>query len=88
MEKRRYVGDPENYRTKQEKEDWMKKDPIARFGARLEKQGILSWQGRQQVQADVMCEITEAIKFAEVGPDPRPEDADMYVYYDREAENR
>ncbi|OFX14156.1 MAG: pyruvate dehydrogenase (acetyl-transferring) E1 component subunit alpha [Armatimonadetes bacterium RBG_16_58_9] len=83
-----YVGDPENYRARQEKEDWMKGDPIARFGGMLRQWEVLSQEKEGQIRDDVTREIAEAIKFAEASPDPRPEGATMYVYCDQEADDR
>ena len=63
-----HVGPNEDYhlgyRTKAEAEPWIKSDPVARIGARLEP-GV-----RRKIEEEVEAEIAEAFAFAEESPFP------------------
>src|ERR671938_261994 len=61
------MADPEEYRTKEQVEEWRKRDPIATFGKRL-------------VEEDIAA-VDEAVQFADDSPHPEPESLydDIYV---------
>jgi TPP-dependent pyruvate/acetoin dehydrogenase alpha subunit len=59
--------DPERYRSKQEVEDWKRRDPIATFGALLRERGQLDDAGLAAIEAAVAVEIDAAVAFAEAG---------------------
>ena len=67
------MADPDLYRTKEEIEQWKKRDPIGLFEARLREWGLLSDSDRAQMEADVAAEIEEACAFADNSP-PEPVD--------------
>lgn len=54
--------------------------PIERFGEKLKKDGILSNEKIQQIEAEVEREISEAIEYAEKCPFPAAEEAFKHVY--------
>ncbi len=62
------MSDPDLYRSKEEIEEWKKRDPIALFEARLRAWGLLDDAGRARLEAEVTAEIEEAVRFAEAGP--------------------
>jgi TPP-dependent pyruvate/acetoin dehydrogenase alpha subunit len=65
------MADPELYRTKEEVEQWRKRDPIATFVARLREQALLTDADLAAIGADIDDEIARAVAFAEAGP-PEP----------------
>ena len=69
------------YMSKEEIEEWRKKDPLPRFEQLLVKQGILKDKDIQKIKADADAEVQDAQKFAEESPDPSPEEAftDIFV---------
>ena len=75
-----YEGEPMLYRTRQEVDEWMKKDPLKRFEQVLLGQGLLTQEDIQRVQAEADAEVAEAQKFAEESPEPLPEDAFNAIY--------
>ena len=75
-----HEGDPMLYRTKQEVEEWMKKDPLKRFERVLLAQSLLTQEDIQRIQAEADAEVAEAQKFAEESPEPLPEDAFKAIY--------
>jgi len=75
-----YEGDPMLYRTKQEVDEWMKKDPLKRFEQVLEAQSLLTQEDIYRIQTEADAEVAEAQKFAEESPEPSPEDAFKTIY--------
>ena len=68
-----FEGDPQVYRTKEEIEEWMKRDPLKTFEAKLMERGILTEQEREEIRRRVDQLVEEAVKFAEESPWPDPE---------------
>jgi pyruvate dehydrogenase E1 component alpha subunit len=61
--------DPELYRSKEEVEEWKKRDPIALLTAKLAAAGVLGEEGRTRIEREVATEIEAAVAFAEESPD-------------------
>ena len=75
-----FEGDQQTYKTKEEVEDWMKKDPIPRFKKKLLEMGIFTENGADKIAQEVSMEIEEAVKFAQESPYPAPEETLEDVY--------
>jgi pyruvate dehydrogenase E1 component alpha subunit len=60
--------DAELYRSKEEVEEWKKRDPIPLFEARLRREGLLSDADRAALEEAIAAEVAEAVAFAEAGP--------------------
>ena len=73
-------SDRNRYRTKDEIEDWMSKDPIPRFGTMLVEHGVLTTDDIEALEADVDAQIEAAIAFAKDSPDPVTGEATRDVY--------
>lgn len=67
------MSDPGTYRSKEEIEEWRRRDPIIQFGNVLLGEGTLTPNDIEKIQKDVDREIAEAIEFAEQSPLPEPE---------------
>jgi acetoin:2,6-dichlorophenolindophenol oxidoreductase subunit alpha len=65
-----YSGDAEIYRTKEEKEEWIKKDPIARFEKILLERKILNSTKAQALRQEAEKTLEEAERFAMESPEP------------------
>ncbi len=61
------------YRTREEVDAWMARDPVARLAAALEADRVLDAAARARMEADVADEIARAIEFAKASPFPAPE---------------
>ena len=68
------------YRTKEEIEEASGHDPLTRYVAWLVERGWLTPDGANAVEADCAREASEAADWAEVQPDPLPEDALKNVF--------
>ena len=64
------AADPEVYRSKEEVEEWRKKDPIELFADRLESEGILSADDRTELRERIDRTVTEAVEFADASDEP------------------
>ncbi len=64
------VADPEKYRTKDEIEEWRKRDPIELLKNHLLSSGDLSLADFEKLQAETSAEVTAAIQFADSSPEP------------------
>ena len=73
-------SDRNRYRTKDEIEDWMSRDPIARFQDQLIQHGILSAADAEAVQSEVEAEVAAGIDFARVSPAPQITDVTKFVH--------
>jgi TPP-dependent pyruvate/acetoin dehydrogenase alpha subunit len=60
--------DAELYRSKDEVEQWKRRDPITTFAARLREWGFLKDTGLDRLDGEVAAEVAEAVAFAEAGP--------------------
>jgi pyruvate dehydrogenase E1 component alpha subunit len=69
------MSDPGLYRTKDEVEEWKRRDPLNRCRARLAELGMAE-SDLDSLEADVKAEIEDAVKFSEESPA-----ADAYLPY-------
>ncbi|WP_376789819.1 pyruvate dehydrogenase (acetyl-transferring) E1 component subunit alpha [Thermoflexus sp.] len=80
----RYKGhsksDRQVYRTKEEVQAWMARDPIARFRAWLIAQGWLSEAEAAEIEARARQAVEEALQIAEGDPEPRVDQLTEGVY--------
>jgi pyruvate dehydrogenase E1 component alpha subunit len=70
-----FVGDAEEYRSKDDVAGWRERDPIPRFEAGLLTQEVLAEDGRAVVWEAAAAEVAAAERFAEESPLPAPETA-------------
>jgi pyruvate dehydrogenase E1 component alpha subunit len=68
-----FVGDPQNYRTKEEVEEWKKRDPIQMFRARVTAEGKLAAAEMDAIDAQIKRDMEAALEFARKSPEPEVE---------------
>jgi pyruvate dehydrogenase E1 component alpha subunit len=74
------MADPEDYRTKEQVEQWRGRDPLLTFGDRLTAEGVITAEEREQMDADAVSRVDEAVAFADASPHPAPESLYDNVY--------
>src|SRR4051794_118819 len=76
------MADPEDYRTKDEVEEWRKRDPINVFKGRLVEEGVVSEEDYEQIDSRAVSRVDEAVEFADNSPFPELDSLydDIYVY--------
>ncbi len=67
-----FVGDAEEYRTENQVNAWLERDPIPRLEAHLRSDDTLDSGARDDVWSDAALEVEEAERFAEESPYPDP----------------
>jgi TPP-dependent pyruvate/acetoin dehydrogenase alpha subunit len=64
---------PTNYRTKEEEEEWKRRDPIKIFHQRLLDEGVATEDELDTIDAEIADEVAEASKWAQESPWPKVE---------------
>lgn len=75
-----FEGDPTVYRSKEELEEWIKRDPIKLFKDRLISSGMVSQEEIAEIEKKVEDEVEQSVKFAEESPYPDPSETLEDVY--------
>jgi len=65
-----FEGDPDVYKSKEEVAEWLAKDPIPRFEAKLVDMKVLSKKKLKEIEASLEKEVEDAVSFAEKSPRP------------------
>jgi pyruvate dehydrogenase E1 component alpha subunit len=79
------MADPEEYRSKEQVEEWRKRDPVETFADRLVEEEWLDKGEPEQIDESVVKRIDEAVAFADRSPFPPPESLydSLYVLGDQ-----
>jgi pyruvate dehydrogenase E1 component alpha subunit len=79
------MADPEEYRSKEEVEEWRRRDPINTFRARVTDEDVLSKDEIEKLDQQAQETVEEAVKFADGSPFPDLKSLydDIYVMEDR-----
>jgi pyruvate dehydrogenase E1 component alpha subunit len=75
------MADPEEYRSKEEVEEWRRRDPIAAFGRRLVDEGVMSDEDVEKLDKEALGIVDESVRFADDSPFPELDSLydDIYV---------
>ena len=76
------MADPAKYRTKEEVEEWKKKDPLIIAEERIRKDFKDLAEKIDSIKDSVEKEIADAVKFADESPFPEPNTVADYTYVD------
>jgi 2-oxoisovalerate dehydrogenase E1 component len=77
-----HAGDPDTYRPKSEKDEWIKKDPIKKLGEALIAKGFASEEELNRIEGTARREIEESVAFSEAQPYPEKEEALRDVFFE------
>ncbi|RLG20320.1 pyruvate dehydrogenase (acetyl-transferring) E1 component subunit alpha [Candidatus Micrarchaeota archaeon] len=72
--------DPSKYRSKEEEEEWRKKDPVVRFQLYLRSKGIWNEEYEKKVNEEAKQKVEKALEEAESSIKIDPTDIFKYVY--------
>jgi len=80
----RYFGhgasDHRPYRTREEEQEWWKRDPVASYRLRLLEDGVATEEEMLTMEKEAAAEVEAGVAFARSSPDPRAEESTRYVY--------
>ncbi|NEQ30142.1 MAG: pyruvate dehydrogenase (acetyl-transferring) E1 component subunit alpha [Leptolyngbya sp. SIO4C5] len=74
------LADPDEMRSKEEKQAWQARDPLSKFEAYLLEQNIADEQELKAIKQRIQDTIDEAVQFAEESPEPNPDELYRYVF--------
>jgi pyruvate dehydrogenase E1 component alpha subunit len=78
------MSDPAKYRTKEEVDEWMKRDPIRILAQRIYELGVATETQLKAIDDEAKQEVVEAVKFADESPVPDPATLYEDVYSETE----
>ena len=68
------------YRTKDELEEWKKRDPVKLFKEYLLEEMKIDEQVLVKIDSEIEKEIEDSVEFSEKSPDPDPDDYKKYIF--------
>jgi pyruvate dehydrogenase E1 component alpha subunit len=74
------IGDPQPYRTKNEVEEWRKRDAIEHFRDQLIDEGVVTVAETEAIERTIRERIEEAVEFARISPEPDLSSLEEDVY--------
>jgi pyruvate dehydrogenase E1 component alpha subunit len=74
------LADPDELRSKAEKEAWLARDPIKRFEGYLLEHDVTDEGALKEVRDRIQTRIDDALTFAEDSPEPSPDDLYRYIF--------
>jgi 2-oxoisovalerate dehydrogenase E1 component alpha subunit len=75
--------DDTRYRSREEVEEWRKRDPLGRLRAHLLASGALSANAATDLETEVKQEVEDAAQWADAQPDAPAEDVLLHTWADR-----
>jgi pyruvate dehydrogenase E1 component alpha subunit len=74
------MADPEEYRTKEQVEEWRERDPLQTFAKRLVDEEVLTEDDIKEIDEQAVAAIDEAVAFADQSAHPEPESLYDNIY--------
>ncbi|MBD1877467.1 MULTISPECIES: pyruvate dehydrogenase (acetyl-transferring) E1 component subunit alpha [unclassified Coleofasciculus] len=74
------LADPDELRSKNEKEYWFARDPIKKLAAHLVEHNLVDQEELKEIDRKIQAVIDDAVKFAEESPEPDPSELYRYIF--------
>lgn len=74
------LADPDELRSKEEKEFWLSRDPIKRLSAYLTEKNLATAEELKEIENKIQGIVNESVQFAENSPEPDPSELYRYVF--------
>ena len=74
------LADPDEVRSKEEKEFWSARDPIKKLAKDLIEMGLVTSEELKAIEEKVQQIVNDAVQFAEDSPEPDPSELRRYVF--------
>ena len=78
------LADPDEMRTKAEKEFWFSRDPIKKLAVYLVEQNLANQEDLTAIEQKIAQVIDEAVQFAQSSPEPDPDELYRFVFAEDE----
>lgn len=74
------LADPDELRSKAEKEYWMSRDPLKKFAAYLTEHNLVQPEELKEIERKIQGVVEDAVQFAQSSPEPDPSELYRYVF--------
>jgi pyruvate dehydrogenase E1 component alpha subunit len=74
------LADPDELRSKAEKEAWLARDPIKKFAAYMMQQALATAEELQQIDKKIQALVEDAVQFGLDSPEPDPSELYRYIF--------
>ncbi|TAE58212.1 MAG: pyruvate dehydrogenase (acetyl-transferring) E1 component subunit alpha [Nostocales cyanobacterium] len=78
------LADPDELRSKEEKEFWFSRDPIKKLGAYLVDNNLATSSELKEIEKKIQAVIDDAVQFAESSPEPDPSELYRFIFAEDE----
>lgn len=78
------LADPDELRSKEEKEFWFPRDPIKKLGAYLTEHNLATEEELKAIEHKIQEVVDDAVKFAESSPEPDPSELYRFIFAEDE----
>jgi pyruvate dehydrogenase E1 component alpha subunit len=78
------LADPDELRSKEEKEHWFSRDPIKKLATYLVEQNLATGEELKAIEKKIQEVIDEAVKFAESSPEPDASELYRFIFAEDE----
>jgi pyruvate dehydrogenase E1 component alpha subunit len=74
------LADPDELRSREEKEFWASRDPIENLAAYLTEQNLATREELKEIDSKIKATVEDAVQFAESSPEPDSSELYRYVF--------
>jgi pyruvate dehydrogenase E1 component alpha subunit len=74
------LADPDELRSKEEKDFWFTRDPIKKLAAYLTEHDLADGEELKAIDRKIQDVINDAVQFAESSPEPDPSELYRYIF--------
>ncbi|MBW4648208.1 MAG: pyruvate dehydrogenase (acetyl-transferring) E1 component subunit alpha [Kastovskya adunca ATA6-11-RM4] len=74
------LADPDELRSKEEKEFWFTRDPIKKLAAHVTEHNLATQEELKTIEQKIQERVNEAVRFAEESPEPDPSELRRYIF--------
>jgi pyruvate dehydrogenase E1 component alpha subunit len=74
------LADPDELRSKDEKDEWFARDPLKQFETYLVGQNLVSTDELRAIEHKIQAVVDESVEFAEQSPEPDPSELYRYIF--------
>lgn len=78
------LADPDEMRSKEEKDFWFTRDPIKKFATHLTEQNLATAEELKDIDRKIQAVVDDAVQFAESSPEPDPKELYRFVFAEDE----
>ena len=76
------LADPDELRSKDEKEEWLARDPIKQFERYMLANELANAEELKAIDQKIQALVEDAVEFAEQSPEPDPSELHRYIFAD------